>query len=144
MTGGQVVRHSPCTLDKKRTVIKRHLRFPRFLSRIQTGSASWRSGINPLSLDAALRTKGKPLSHIPPLCSYVKRITRILYSIVLCGSKTQCLYSLVSRNHCPLRSGHPTCPIRKFRIRSTRKGGPMSGKPNLQRTQAGLKVNAGD
>ena len=38
----------------------------------------------------------------------------------------------------------PAFPIRKFRIRSTRKGGPVSDKQNLQRTQTGLNVSAGD
>ena len=144
MNGGQVVRHSPLHSNKKGTVINRHLRFPRYWSRIQTGSASWRSGINPVSLDTALRTRDKALSHVPPLCSYITRITRILYPIALCGSNTRCLYSRVSRYHCSSRSGHPTFPIRKFRIRSTRKWGPVSGKINLQRTQTGFKVSAGD
>ena len=37
-------------------------------------------GINPVSVDTALRTKDKALSHVPPLCSYITRITRILIS----------------------------------------------------------------
>ena len=90
MSGGHVVRHSPMHSNEKGTVINPHLRFPRLCSRIQTGSASWRSGINPVSLATALRTKDKALSHVPPLCSYITRITRILDSIALYGSNTRC------------------------------------------------------
>ena len=144
MSGGHVVRHSPMHSNEKGTVINPHLRFPRLCSRIQTGSASWRSGINPVSLATALRTKDKALSHVPPLCSYITRVTRILDSIALYGSNTRCLYSRGSRNHRPSRSGRHSFPTNKFRIRSTRKEGPVSGKPNLQRTQTGLKVGAGD
>ena len=60
------------------------------------------------------------------------------------GSNTRCLYSRGSRNHCPSRRVHHTFPILKFRIRSTRKGGLVSGKPSLQRTQTTLRRSTGD
>ena len=88
-----------------------------------------------MTFDSALRTNDKALSHVSLLCSYIARITRILHPVAMCASNTRCLYSCVSRNHCPSRSGHHTFPIRKFRIRSPRIGRPVSGKPNLERTR---------
>ena len=88
--------------------------------------------------------KDNAWSHVSPMCSYIARITRQLHTIALCSTNTRCLYSRGPRNHCPSRGGHPTCLIRKFRMRRTSKGGLVSGKPNLQRTQTGFEVSAGD
>ena len=135
MSGGQVVKHSPLHSNIKGKVINRHLWFPRSWSRIQSGSASWRSGFNPVYLDKALRTNDKASSHVSPLCLCIARITRMLHPIALCRSNARCLYSRVSRNQCRSRSGHHTFPIRKFTIRSPKRKGRLSGKPTLQRTR---------
>ena len=66
------------------------------------------------------------------------------YFLSHCADRILAVYSRGSRNCCLSRRGHPTSPIRKFRIRSTRKGGPVSNKPNLRRTQTGFKMSAGD
>ena len=86
--------------------------------------------------------------------SIVTRITPVFiydtyYSHTLSYRNVWLGYSLFilfgSRNHCPSRSGHLSFPIRKFRIlRSTKEGGPESGKPNLQRAHTCFKVSAGN
>ena len=144
MSVGHVVRHSPLHYNKKGTVFNRHLTFSRCWRRIQTGSSSRRSVTNAVFLETALRMTGKAWWHVPPPCSFITLITRMLCCIGVCGRNTRCLYSREPRKYCPSRSGHPTCPTRKFRIRSTRDKRPLRGKPNLQQTQAGLKVSGGD
>ena len=66
--------------------------------------ASWRSGLNPVFVDTALRTKDKALSHVPRLCSYITNNLRILFCIAFCGSNTRYLYSRGPRNHCRYES----------------------------------------